>query len=87
MGHPPRIPVWLKPDQSVVYFLTFCVAKIVGQARRLPGVRVWPQRQAGARPTIQFCKRRSYSWSRTSSEKDEITPDITRVPEKLIVLT
>ena len=26
MGHPPRIPVWLKPDQSVVYFLTFCGA-------------------------------------------------------------
>ena len=26
MGHPPRIPVWLKPDQSVVYLLTFCVA-------------------------------------------------------------
>jgi hypothetical protein len=26
MGHPPRIPVWLKPDQPVVYFLTFCVA-------------------------------------------------------------
>jgi putative transposase len=27
MGHPPRIPVWLKPDQSVVYFLTFCVTR------------------------------------------------------------
>ena len=26
MSHPPRIPVWLKPDQPVVYFLTFCVA-------------------------------------------------------------
>ena len=26
MGHPPRIPVWLKPDQSVVYLLTFCAA-------------------------------------------------------------
>jgi putative transposase len=26
MGHPPRIPVWLKWDQEVVYFLTFCVA-------------------------------------------------------------
>jgi putative transposase len=27
MVHPPRIPVWLKSDQSVIYFLTFCVAK------------------------------------------------------------
>jgi REP element-mobilizing transposase RayT len=26
MGHPPRIPVWLKLDQPVIYFLTFCVA-------------------------------------------------------------
>lgn len=26
MGHPPRIPVWLQWDQSVVYFITFCVA-------------------------------------------------------------
>jgi REP element-mobilizing transposase RayT len=26
MGHPPRIPVWLRWDQEVVYFLTFCVA-------------------------------------------------------------
>src|SRR5688572_28985870 len=25
MGHPPRIPVWLRWDQDVVYFLTFCV--------------------------------------------------------------
>ena len=25
MGHPPRIPVWLKWDQDVVYFVTFCV--------------------------------------------------------------
>jgi REP element-mobilizing transposase RayT len=25
MGHPPRIPVWLRPDQSVVYFVTICV--------------------------------------------------------------
>ncbi len=27
MAHPPRIPVWLKCDQEVVYFLTFCVAR------------------------------------------------------------
>jgi len=27
MAHPPRIPVWLRLDQEVVYFLTFCVAK------------------------------------------------------------
>jgi putative transposase len=27
MAHPPRIPVWLKWDQPVIYFLTFCVAK------------------------------------------------------------
>jgi len=27
MGHPPRIPVWLRWDQSVVYFVTICVAK------------------------------------------------------------
>jgi len=26
MGHPPRIPVWLKWDQPVIYFLTLCVA-------------------------------------------------------------
>jgi REP element-mobilizing transposase RayT len=26
MGHPPRIPVWLKLDQPVIYFITFCVA-------------------------------------------------------------
>lgn len=26
MGHPPRIPVWLKAEQQVVYFVTFCVA-------------------------------------------------------------
>ena len=25
MGHPPRIPVWLHWDQSVVYFVTICV--------------------------------------------------------------
>src|SRR5437879_2245195 len=25
MAHPPRIPVWLKWDQEVIYFLTFCV--------------------------------------------------------------
>lgn len=27
MAYPPRIPVWLRPDQEVVYFLTFCVAR------------------------------------------------------------
>lgn len=26
MGHPPRIPVWLHWDQSVIYFITICVA-------------------------------------------------------------
>lgn len=26
MGHPPRIPVWLGWDQSVIYFVTICVA-------------------------------------------------------------
>jgi REP element-mobilizing transposase RayT len=25
MGHPPRIPVWLRWDQSVLYFVTICV--------------------------------------------------------------
>ncbi len=25
MGHPPRIPVWLKWDREVVYFVTICV--------------------------------------------------------------
>jgi REP element-mobilizing transposase RayT len=25
MAHPPRIPVWLRWDQDVVYFITFCV--------------------------------------------------------------
>jgi REP-associated tyrosine transposase len=25
MGRPPRIPVWLRWDQSVVYFVTICV--------------------------------------------------------------
>jgi hypothetical protein len=25
MGHPPRIPVSLGLDQSVIYFVTFCV--------------------------------------------------------------
>jgi hypothetical protein len=26
MGHPPRIPVWLRWEQSVIYFVTLCVA-------------------------------------------------------------
>jgi putative transposase len=26
MGHPPRIPVWLAWDETVVYFVTICVA-------------------------------------------------------------
>jgi hypothetical protein len=26
MGHPRRIPVWLRWDQSVIYFVTICVA-------------------------------------------------------------
>jgi REP element-mobilizing transposase RayT len=26
MGHPPRIPVWLRWEQSVIYFVTVCVA-------------------------------------------------------------
>jgi REP element-mobilizing transposase RayT len=25
MGHPPRIPVWLPWEQSVIYFVTICV--------------------------------------------------------------
>jgi hypothetical protein len=25
MGHPPRIPVWLRWDQTVIYFVTICV--------------------------------------------------------------
>ncbi len=25
MGHPPRIPVWLRWDQPVIYFITICV--------------------------------------------------------------
>ena len=25
MGHPPRIPVWLRSDQRVIYFVTICV--------------------------------------------------------------
>lgn len=27
MGHSPRIPVWLRWDQSVIYFVTICVAE------------------------------------------------------------
>jgi putative transposase len=27
MAHPPRIPVWLRWDQDVVYFVTFCVER------------------------------------------------------------
>ena len=27
MGHPPRIPVWLPDEQSVIYFVTICVAE------------------------------------------------------------
>jgi REP element-mobilizing transposase RayT len=27
MGHPPRIPVWLRWNQSVIYFVTMCVEK------------------------------------------------------------
>jgi len=26
MAHPPRIPVWLRWEQSVVYFVTICIA-------------------------------------------------------------
>ena len=26
MGHPPRISVWLRWEQSVIYFVTICVA-------------------------------------------------------------
>jgi REP element-mobilizing transposase RayT len=26
MAHPPRLPVWLRSEQSVIYFLTLCVA-------------------------------------------------------------
>src|SRR5436305_11571751 len=26
MGHPPRIPVWLRWEQNVIYFVTICVA-------------------------------------------------------------
>jgi REP element-mobilizing transposase RayT len=26
MGHPPRIPVWLPWEQSVIYFVTICIA-------------------------------------------------------------
>ena len=26
MGHPPRIPVWLRLDQRVIYFITICVS-------------------------------------------------------------
>lgn len=25
IGHPPRIPVWLRWEQSVIYFVTICV--------------------------------------------------------------
>jgi REP element-mobilizing transposase RayT len=32
MGHPARIPVWLQWEQSVIYFVTFCV---VGRAKVL----------------------------------------------------
>jgi REP element-mobilizing transposase RayT len=27
MAHPPRIPVWLRWEQSVIYFVTICVEK------------------------------------------------------------
>ena len=27
MAHPPRIPVWLRWEQSVIYFVTLCVAQ------------------------------------------------------------
>ena len=26
MAHPPRIPVWLRDEQAVIYFVTICVA-------------------------------------------------------------
>jgi len=26
MGHPPRIPVWLRWEQATIYFVTICVA-------------------------------------------------------------
>jgi len=25
MGHPPRIPIWLRWEQSAIYFVTICV--------------------------------------------------------------
>ena len=27
MAHPPRIPVWLRDKQAVIYFITICVAR------------------------------------------------------------
>ncbi len=45
------------------------------RADHIPGRR-------SACPTIQFRERRSYSWSRTSSEQDEIIPGISRAPEE-----
>ena len=36
MGHPPRIPVWLRLEQRVIYFITFCVAdraKVLNNAK------------------------------------------------------
>jgi hypothetical protein len=26
MGHPPRVPVWIGWEKSVIYFITICVA-------------------------------------------------------------
>ena len=47
MAHPPRIPVWLRDELPVIYFVTICVANrkpVLANRRTLDAVRKAAQR-------------------------------------------
>jgi putative transposase len=47
MGHPPRIPVWIRSEQPVIYFITLCVAgrkKVIANKEALTALTIVAQK-------------------------------------------
>ena len=51
MAHPPRIPVWLRDEQPVIYFVTICIA---GRKRVLANDRAFAALKIAASKLIHW---------------------------------
>jgi hypothetical protein len=58
MAHPPRIPVRLRDEQAVIYFVTICVAD---RKRVCRWVKLKPVRSIIPRTSVSIAKREHHA--------------------------